>query len=180
MNSSNQFIMLILLFGIVSCQNNEMPVEEPPSAPVLKALIIDGQNSHGVWPKTTMMMKDFLEQTGLFEVDIHRTEYVWLGPHNDKSIGLDSIEMLLDMYSLEGVASTKVKQSQADPNFSPDFNPYDVVISNFGGRAAHWPDSTKRNFEKYMAEGGGLVVVHGANNAWGDWPEYNQMIAIGG
>lgn len=172
--------MLILLFGIVSCQNNEMPVEEPPSAPVLKALIIDGQNSHGVWPKTTMMMKDFLEQTGLFEVDIHRTEYVWLGPHNDKSIGLDSIEMLLDMYSLEGVASTKVKQSQADPNFSPDFNPYDVVISNFGGRAAHWPDSTKRNFEKYMAEGGGLVVVHGANNAWGDWPEYNQMIAIGG
>jgi hypothetical protein len=36
------------------------------------------------------------------------------------------------------------------------------------------------NFEKYMAEGGGLVVVHAANNSWGDWPEYNKMIGIGG
>ena len=31
----------------------------------LKALIVDGENNHGVWPKTTMMMKDFLEQRTL-------------------------------------------------------------------------------------------------------------------
>ena len=37
----------------------------------LKALIIDGQNNHAVWPKSTIMMKQYLEETGLFEVDIH-------------------------------------------------------------------------------------------------------------
>jgi len=31
-----------------------------------------------------------------------------------------------------------------------------------------------------MAEGGGLVVIHAANNSWGDWPEYNKMIGLGG
>ena len=36
------------------------------STSVLRALIIDGQNNHGIWPKTSAMMKDYLEQTGLF------------------------------------------------------------------------------------------------------------------
>ncbi|MFN9721107.1 MAG: ThuA domain-containing protein [Planctomycetota bacterium] len=39
------------------------------SEPV-KALIVDGQNNHGVWPQTTKMMKSYLEQTGLFTVDV--------------------------------------------------------------------------------------------------------------
>ena len=38
-----------------------------------KALIIDGQNNHGVWPQTTPMMKKYLEETGLFSVDIATT-----------------------------------------------------------------------------------------------------------
>ncbi len=36
----------------------------------LKALIVDGQNNHAVWPTTTRMMKAYLEQTGLFSVEI--------------------------------------------------------------------------------------------------------------
>lgn len=36
----------------------------------LKALIVDGQNNHGIWPKTTAMMKAYLEETGLFSVDV--------------------------------------------------------------------------------------------------------------
>ncbi|PQO33948.1 ThuA domain-containing protein [Blastopirellula marina] len=39
----------------------------------LKALIVDGQNNHGVWPKTTQMMKTYLEETGKFTVDIATT-----------------------------------------------------------------------------------------------------------
>jgi type 1 glutamine amidotransferase len=36
----------------------------------MKALIVDGQNNHGVWPVTTKMMKAYLEQTKLFTVDV--------------------------------------------------------------------------------------------------------------
>ncbi|MFM8413387.1 MAG: ThuA domain-containing protein [Planctomycetota bacterium] len=36
----------------------------------LTALIVDGQNNHACWPKTTRMMKQYLEDTGLFTVDV--------------------------------------------------------------------------------------------------------------
>ncbi len=39
----------------------------------LKALIIDGQNNHKNWPSTTRMMKGFLEDTRLFEVEVATT-----------------------------------------------------------------------------------------------------------
>lgn len=29
----------------------------------LKVLIVDGQNNHEVWPKSTIMMKQYLEET---------------------------------------------------------------------------------------------------------------------
>jgi type 1 glutamine amidotransferase len=41
-----------------------------PAAEKLKALIVDGQNNHACWPKTTPMMKQYLEDTGLFTVDV--------------------------------------------------------------------------------------------------------------
>jgi len=149
--------------------------------PRLKALIIDGESNHGVWPMTTMMMKDFLEQTGLFEVDIYRSAYTWQGPHYDKSIGLDDIKELLTMYPLNnGKKTTAVDEPKPDLNFNPDFNKYDVVVSNFGWKASPWPKETKKNFETYIANGGGLVVIHAADNSWGDWPEFNKMIGLGG
>jgi len=40
------------------------------AAEPLKALIIEGQNNHAVWPKTTQMMKRYLEETKLFRVDV--------------------------------------------------------------------------------------------------------------
>ena len=44
-----------------------------PSFGQMRALIIDGQNNHTAWPQTTPMMKGYLEETGLFEVDIATT-----------------------------------------------------------------------------------------------------------
>ncbi len=147
----------------------------------LQALIVDGQSNHGVWPKTTMMMKTYLEQTGLFEVEIARLSNIWQGPHYDKSIGLEDISQLLEMYPLKDKKqTTSVEEPQTDPDFSPDFSKYDVIINNLGWQAAHWPEKTKKNFEKYMSQGGGLVIVHAANNSWGDWEEYNKMIGLGG
>lgn len=111
--------------------------------PQLKALIVDGQNNHGVWPKTTQMMKKYLEDTGLFSVDV----------------------------------ATTAKQG-TDPTFKPEFKKYHVVVSNYNG--ADWPKETQAAFIDYMQNGGGLVVVHAADNSFGNWKEYNEMIGLGG
>ena len=179
MKSSILYLSLLVAFLWLSCMATTPKVMAQKST--LKALIIDGENNHGIWPMTTMMMKDYLEQTGLFEVDIARTAYTWQGPHYDPSIGLDDIRELLDRYPLDvPKKTTAVEEPVPDPGFSPDFRAYDVVISNMGWKASEWPSATKDNFEKYMSGGGGLVVVHAANNSWGDWPEYNRMIGLGG
>jgi len=146
----------------------------------MKALILEGQNNHFIWPKTTLMMKDYLEQTGMFEVDIVRTANVWVGA-NYYAPEVDEAMLYFNAhYSAGRAEGTEVKaQPEPDPNFSPDFEKYAVVISNLGERSAPWPAETKANFEKYMANGGGLVVVHAANNPWGDWEEFNKMIGLG-
>ena len=38
-----------------------------------KALIVDGQSNHKIWPITTQYLKSYLEETGLFSVDIATT-----------------------------------------------------------------------------------------------------------
>jgi type 1 glutamine amidotransferase len=43
------------------------------AAEPIRVLIVDGQNNHRNWPQTTQMMKQYLEQTGLFQVDIATT-----------------------------------------------------------------------------------------------------------
>jgi type 1 glutamine amidotransferase len=40
------------------------------AAEPIKALIVDGQNNHAVWPTTTKMMKKYMEETKLFTVDV--------------------------------------------------------------------------------------------------------------
>ena len=62
--------------------------------------------------------------------------------------------------------------------FKPDFGKYQVIVSNYD--APDWPADLKSSFEAYMKNGGGLVVVHAADNAFGGWPAYNEMIGIGG
>jgi len=133
----------------------------------IKVLIIDGQNNHGDWPKNTALMKEFLEDSGRFTVDVERTKYTWNG---DKHLPEYA---LTDKEYEHGKAKT-------DPNFKPKFSDYDVVLNNFGFGAAAWPQETKAAFAEYVAGGGGLVVVHAADNSWGDWEEYNEMIGIGG
>ncbi|MFN9789267.1 MAG: ThuA domain-containing protein, partial [Pirellulaceae bacterium] len=135
----------------------------------LRLLIVDGQNNHGNWPKTTVIMKRCLEASGLFQVDVARTRYTWQG------------ESLLKEFPLEdGVTREATEQPRPDPDFAPQFAQYDVVLSNLGFGAAPWPEATQESFEKYMREGGGLVVVHAANNSFGDWKAFNQMIGMGG
>jgi type 1 glutamine amidotransferase len=148
----------------------------------LKALIIDGQSNHGIWPKTTAMMKDYLEQTGLFTVDVERTAMAWVGPHNDNdpTVGKEKRLQLLEQYPAGGSKKiTSVDEPVTDPDFKPDFSKYDLVISNFGWKAAPWPKETQTAFEKYVKNGGGFLLVHAADNSFGDWVEFNKIIGMG-
>ena len=62
--------------------------------------------------------------------------------------------------------------------FHPEFARYDAVLSNYNG--ARWPRDTEKSLVDYVSGGGGLIIVHAANNSFGDWPEFNEMIGLGG
>jgi len=64
--------------------------------------------------------------------------------------------------------------------FNPSFNRYQVVVSNYDAADGQWSPELQTSFERYIEEGGGLVVVHAADNAFPGWAAYNQMIGIGG
>ncbi len=134
-----------------------------------KVLIVDGQNNHEVWPKSTIMMKQYLEETGLFEVDIKRTRFTWKGDREKAFLPLANAGETQDL-----------KEPKSDPDFLLSFKKYDVVVSNFGWKAADWPGATQKALEKYMKNGGGFVSVHAANNSFPNWLEYNKMIGLGG
>lgn len=132
------------------------------AAPVVRALIIDGQNNHA-WQQTTPVLKQILERTDLIQVDV-----------------------------------LTAPPAGADfSKFRPEFNKYQVVVSNYNdcttqtvpsgkfsvgcpGGGTEWPGQVKSAFEQYVREGGGFVVFHAADNAFPNWPAYNLMIGVGG
>ena len=135
----------------------------------MQVLIVDGQNNHAMWPKITKMMKSYLEETNRFDVDVYRSQYTWKG------------DDLISQFPIDGVQQTQALENpKHDPQFKPSFSSYDVVISNFGWNAAPWPDETQKDFESYIKNGGGLVVIHAADNSFEFWPAYNEMIGLGG
>jgi type 1 glutamine amidotransferase len=64
--------------------------------------------------------------------------------------------------------------------FAPKFEAYRAIVLNYDAPDERWPDALKRAFEQYVTNGGGVVVVHAANNAFPHWTAYNEMVGIGG
>ena len=73
---------------------------------------------------------------------------------------------------------TAPKSGEDFSNFKPDFSQYQVVVQNLD--SPEWPADLMASFEQYMKNGGGLVVVHGADNAFPKWVAFNEMAGIGG
>ena len=144
-------------------------VADDATADKIKVLIVDGQNNHEDWPKITAVLKQYLESTGKFTVDVERTKFTWKGNSWLPEFSLD-----------DGKEYKSGKKAVADPDFKPDFSKYDVVVNNFGSGAAAWPEETQTAFTKFIADGGGMVSVHAADNCFPKWREYNEMIGLGG
>ena len=78
------------------------------------------------------------------------------------------------------VATTPTEKNapQAEwDKFRPEFSKYDVVLSNYNGQM--WPEEVQKSFMQYVENGGGVMIVHAANNAFSGWKEYNDMIGLG-
>jgi hypothetical protein len=90
--------------------------------------------------------------------------------------------------SLEGsrrfvvtVATTPPKgtmPNQDMSSFAPRFSDYQAVVLDYEG--FEFAPPVKQAFVDYVRNGGGLVVLHAADNAFPGWLEYNEMIGVGG
>jgi type 1 glutamine amidotransferase len=112
----------------------------------MSVLIIDGQNNHN-WKATTPVLKEALEESGHFTVDV-------------------------------STSPGKGAKPEDMQQWNPKFADYDAVLSNYNGQM--WSKQTQDSFVSYVKNGGALIIVHAANNSFGKWKEYNEMIAVGG
>lgn len=101
------------------------------------------------WRLTTELIRGILEPTGLFDVSV--------------------------------ATAPPTKDASGWSAWRPKFSAYDVVIqtcNDLGGGPA-WPRAVQEEFEHFVREGGGVYVWHSGNNAFADWPAYNEMIGLG-
>lgn len=97
-------------------------------------------------------------------------------PHNCE-VMVDTLTKVLAEYEM---FQSSIVTIDADKPFSFDFiqRDADVVVLNFN--EVEWDETTKRSFEEYVYGGGGVMVMHEADNAFPDWEGYNRIIGLGG
>ena len=121
------------------------------AAEPVRVLIVDGANNHD-WRSMTAALQAILRANGDFVIDVSTS------PPPSASSG-------------------------SWQRWRPRFSDYDVVINNFNGGhledGLRWPREVERALEAYVRGGGGLVNIHAANNAFLEWPAYNDMIGLG-
>lgn len=101
------------------------------------------------------------------------------GPYHNWQLTTPILKMELEETGLFDVTVATAPRADGDfSGFKPDFQRYQVVVSNLD--SAQWPAQLRSQFEDYVRNGGGFVVVHAADNAFPDWPAYNEMIGVGG
>ena len=146
----------------------------------LKALIVDGQNNHS-WITTTPVLKQILEDCGRFAVDVSTTPPAAPGaprlPKDATPQQKADHAAAMAKWKADKAESDKVRD-EAWLQWRPKFSNYNVIVMNYTGDP--WPDPVRAEFTQYVQNGGGLVIFHAANNAFPDWPEYNEMIGVGG
>lgn len=101
------------------------------------------------------------------------------GPNHDWQNVTPVLKKELEEAGLFRVDVVTAPPSNGDfSHFHPDFNKYRVIVLNYDG--PDWPANLKSAFENYVSNGGGVVSVHAADNAFPQWAEFNKMIGVGG
>jgi uncharacterized protein len=143
-------VILACWAASISCTPAAWGAAKEPVAEKIKVVLIDGQNNHD-WRATSPFLKKVLEDSGRFTVDIATAPLS---------------------------VSDKRPKPEGSVAFPPDLSKYDVVLSNYNGDP--WPEEFRKALENSLREGKlGLVIVHAANNSFGNWVEYNLMIGMG-
>jgi len=101
------------------------------------------------------------------------------GAYHNWMLTTQVLKRELEETGLFDVTVITAPQSDGDfSNFNPRFNQYKALVMNYDG--PDWPSALETQFEQYVSAGGGLIIVHAADNSFPNWPAYNQMIGIGG
>jgi type 1 glutamine amidotransferase len=132
------------------------------SAPATRVLIIDGQNNHA-WKQTTPGLKQILEDTGIFQVDVMTSPPARADFSNFKP-EFRKYQVVISNYN----------------DCTPDAVPEGKYSIGCPGGGTEWPADLKQAFEQYVRNGGGFVVYHAADNAFPHWAAYNEMMGVGG
>lgn len=103
------------------------------------------------------------------------------GPYHNWRAVTPALQKQLEETGLFQVDVVTAPPAGADASaFKPEFAKYKAIVMNYDAPDARWSAEVKASFEQYMKDGGGLVIVHGADNAFPQWQAFNEMIGIGG
>jgi type 1 glutamine amidotransferase len=184
--TSRRFLDLaILVAGATLCWLGLTSRAADATDPVLRAVLIDGQNNHN-WRATTPLLKRHLEASKRFTVDVATSPQIPSLPRpnkpknekDEKAVANYKRELAKYEAELPRFKKDLEAAQQAFANWRIDFSKYDVVVSNYNGQP--WPNEINAALEERLKEGKiGLVIVHAANNSFGGWREYNEMIGMG-
>ncbi len=101
------------------------------------------------------------------------------GPYHNWRLTTQVLKKELEDTGLFEVTVVTAPPSDGDfSQFKPEFDRYQAIVMNYDG--PDWPQDLRTEFEQYVSGGGGLVIVHAADNAFPNWPAYNEMIGVGG
>lgn len=139
---------IVLTFLLVATGNLCRAVQSvPPNTPI-KVLIVDGFSNHD-WAHTTRLIREILDKTGRFRVDVATF------PANANDPAFATFRPPFSNYDVV------------------------IQNCNNLGNKGEWPVAMRQDFVKYVREGGGVYIFHSANNSFANWEEYNQIIGLG-
>lgn len=102
--------------------------------------------------------------------------------HNWQQTSLLTKAILEESGLFRVAVSTIPADSSLREGWLPHFADYQVVIQNTNNiqkPALRWPERAERALESYVSAGGGLYILHSANNAFPHWKAYDNMIGLG-
>jgi type 1 glutamine amidotransferase len=141
--------LLLLVVFAVFFTSFQSKAESAAQSPNLIRVLIIDGCSNHDWQRGTQMVRAILQPTGLFNVTV-------------------------------STAPSRI-DDPAYAGWCPDFSKFDVVIQNYNNLqgGAPWPPPARAAFEHFVKNGGGVFMLHSANNSFPDWDAYNHMIGLG-